>query len=77
MKIKAVLFGLLMAAVIIQCKSSRVSDAEKSMFDYFSQVPPRDTAELFAPGIISDIVKKAWSLAVSPNGDEVFFPRGT
>ena len=77
MKIKVVLFCLLIASVIIQCKSSRVSDSEKGLFDYFSQVTPKDTAELFAPGIISDTLKKAWSLAVSPNGDEVFFSRGT
>ncbi len=76
MKTKFVLFSLLVAAVLNQCMSSHVSDSEKILFDYFGQIPPKDTAEIFAPGIISDTVKKAWSLAVSPNGDEVFFSRG-
>jgi len=76
MKTKAVLFSLLVAAVLNQCISSKDSNSERNLFDYFSQVPPKDTAEVFAPGIISDTVKKAWSLAISPNGDEVFFSRG-
>ena len=76
MKTKAVLFSLLFTVVFSQCKSSHVSDSGKSLFDYFGQIPPKDTAELFAPGIISDTIKKAWSLAVSPKGDEVFFARG-
>ena len=76
MKTKTVLFCILVAAVISQCISSHNSESQKYLFDYFGQIPPKDTAEIFAPGIISDTVKKAWSLAVSPNGDEVFFSRG-
>lgn len=49
---------------------------ERKTFDYFSQNAPGDSGALFAPGLISDTVKKAWSLAVSPYGDEVFFARG-
>lgn len=76
MNTKTVLFSLLVAGVICQCIPSHNSDSQKNLFDYFGQIPPKDTAELFAPGIISDTVRKAWSLAVSPNGDEVFFSRG-
>lgn len=76
MKTKTVLLSLLVATVIIQSISSQDSNSEKSLFDYFRQVPPKDTAKIFAPGIISDTIKKAWSFAISPYGDEVFFSRG-
>jgi len=45
-------------------------------FDYFGQVPPGDTAQVFAPGIISDSATKDGVVAISPKGDEVFFVRG-
>lgn len=76
MKTKTVLLSLLVATVINQSISSQDSNSEKSLFDYFRQVPPKDIAKIFAPGIISDTIKKAWSFAISPYGDEVFFSRG-
>jgi len=76
MKAKRVLFGLLITTSIIQCTFSPKSGSEKKPFDYFGQIPPKDTAILFAPGIISDTAKKAHTLAISPNGDELFFSIG-
>lgn len=76
MKTKTLLLSLLVASVINQSTFSQDSNSGKSLFDYFRQTPPKDTAKIFAPGIISDTVKKAWSLAISPFGDEVFFSRG-
>ena len=72
MKTKTVLFCLLVVGVISQCISSHNSDSQKNLFDYFGQIPPRDTAEIFAPGLISDTVRKAWYLAVSPDGKYIF-----
>lgn len=76
MKTKTVLLSLLITTAIIQSTFPQESISEKKPFDYFKQIPPKDTAILFATGIISDTVKKAWSLAISPYGDEVFFSRG-
>lgn len=71
MKAKVILTGLL----IISIQSSFSQRPDKS-FDYFGQVTPVDSAELFAPGLISDTAKKARALAISPVGDEVFFSTG-
>jgi hypothetical protein len=76
MKTRTVLLGLLISAAIIQCTFSPKSVSEKKPFDYFGQTPPEDSAKLFAPGIISDTAKKASDLAISPNGDEVFYAIG-
>jgi Tol biopolymer transport system component len=76
MKAKTVSLSLLITVTIIQCTFSPRSVSEKKPFDYLGQKPPVDTAILFAPGIVSDTAKKASSLAVSPNGDELFFSVG-
>ncbi|MBN2069141.1 MAG: PD40 domain-containing protein [Opitutales bacterium] len=47
-----------------------------NLFDYFGQVPPGNTAQIFAPSIISNNTTKEGALAISPKGDEVFFVRG-
>lgn len=75
MKTKTVWFCLLIATVVNQSISSQNSNSEKNLFDYFGQDFP-ETSKIFAPGIISDTIKKAWSLAISPYGDEVFFSTG-
>ncbi len=49
---------------------------EQKSFDYLGQAPPGDSAEIFAPGIISDTATKESALAISPDGHEVFFVRG-
>jgi Tol biopolymer transport system component len=76
MKSKTVLLSLLIIAALIYCSCLHKSPSEKKPFDYFGQFPPKDTAELFAPGIISDTAKRASALAISPYGDEVFFSAG-
>lgn len=76
MKTKTVLLILLITTTIIQSTFPQKSVSEKKPFDYFGQIPPKDTAQLFAPGIISDTAKKACDIAISPNGDELFFAIG-
>ena len=39
---------------------------------FFHQSPPSDTPQLFAPGIISDQYSNR-DMAISPNGDELFY----
>lgn len=75
MKAKIILLGLFIT-VTFQHTFSQKSVSEKTSFDYFGQIPPKDSAKLFAPGIISDTAAKGSALAISPNGDEVFFSRG-
>jgi hypothetical protein len=45
-------------------------------FDYFGIKSPGEKTELFAPDIVSLKDSKEKSLAISPNGDEVFFSGG-
>lgn len=45
-------------------------------FDYFGSASPGEKIELFAPDIVSLKNSKEKSLAISPNGDEVFFSAG-
>lgn len=45
-------------------------------FDYFGINSPGEKIELFAPNIVSLKNSKEKSLAISPNGDEVFFSGG-
>lgn len=45
-------------------------------FDYFGQVSPGDSAQVFAPLIISDRETTDGVVTISPIGDEVFFVRG-
>lgn len=42
---------------------------EQKSFDYFGQIPPGDSAIIFAPGIMSNTATRESALAVSPNGD--------
>ena len=45
-------------------------------FDYFGLKSPGEKIELFAPNIVSLKNSKEASLAISPNGDELFFSVG-
>jgi|AGTN01.1.fsa_nt_gi WD40-like Beta Propeller Repeat. len=45
-------------------------------FDYFGLASPGDEIELFAPDIISLKNSKETSIAISSNGDEIFFSGG-
>jgi hypothetical protein len=53
-----------------------ISVAQHSGFDYFGLPSPMDSIQLFAPGVTSLKNSKEKSLAISPNGDEVFFSAG-
>jgi hypothetical protein len=75
MKAKIILLSLLIT-IIFPNTFSQKSVSEQKSFDYFGQIPPKDSATVFAPGIISDTAKKAHDLAISPHGDEVFFATG-
>ncbi|MGA2408718.1 MAG: hypothetical protein ABSF81_18480 [Bacteroidales bacterium] len=75
MKAKIILLGLFIT-ITFQNTFSQKSVPKQKSFDYYGQIPPKDSAKLFAPGIISDTATRAHDLAISPNGDEVFFARG-
>jgi len=49
---------------------------QRHQFDYFGMTSPGEKTELFAPGIVSLKNSREGSLAISPNGDEVFFAGG-
>ncbi len=76
MKTKVALIIFLIAANV-QCLFSQKINTCQKPFDYLGQVPPADSAEVFAPGLISDTSKKASILAISPIGDEIFYCIGT
>lgn len=40
---------------------------------YLGQVPPGDTAVLFAPGVLSDDTHSPLGIAVTPDGKEIFY----
>lgn len=78
MKTKNLIFGFISIALIYSLFASCGSEKTKSAsFDYFGQTPPGNTPELFSPGIISVKDVKDAAIAISPEGDEVFFVRGT
>jgi len=41
--------------------------------DYLGQIPPKDSAIIFAPEIVSVSGRYEYGLAISPNHDEIFF----
>jgi Tol biopolymer transport system component len=55
---------------------SQKSEIEDKPIDYPSWLPGKDTAEIFAPGIISLPGTRESALTVSPDGNELFFVRG-
>lgn len=57
------LFGLISMNLISQ----------EITIDYLGQSPPTDIPEIFAPGIVSLNDRYEYGLAVSPNGEEIFF----
>ncbi len=75
MKTKFALSAILII-IINQNIFSQKPVPEQMPFDYFGQIPPGDSAEIFTPGLISDTATKESALAIYPNGDEVFFVRG-
>ncbi|MGB8492600.1 MAG: hypothetical protein WCE64_16220 [Bacteroidales bacterium] len=77
MKTILVLLSLLIITSTTQSLFPQKSASKLKPFDYFGQIPPEDALKIFAPGIISDTTKIAHALAISPNGDEVFYSTGT
>jgi len=52
---KIVLLALIITIIIVyQNISSTDSVSKQKSFDYFGQIPPGDSAKIFAPGVISD-----------------------
>lgn len=44
--------------------------------DYFGQTPPKDSAIIFAPGVISVTNRGEYALSISPKHDEFFYNAG-
>ena len=44
--------------------------------DYLGQTPPKDSAIIFAPGVISVTNRGEYALSISPNHDEFFYNTG-
>jgi hypothetical protein len=76
-KMKRIVLLFLLGIIFTNC-----SESGKSIIDtkdaYFGQTPPGLIPEVFAPGIVSDT---SWAehcqVAVSPNGDEIFWSAWT
>ncbi|MBN1820683.1 MAG: PD40 domain-containing protein [Prolixibacteraceae bacterium] len=49
------------------------SQSKKIKYDYLGQKPPGNIPELFAPGIVSVKGRYEYSLAISHDGNEIFF----
>jgi hypothetical protein len=63
-------------AAVFMVSYSLASIGQSQPFDYFNLKSPGEKTELFAPDIVSLKNSKEKSLAISPNGDEVFFSGG-
>jgi Tol biopolymer transport system component len=61
------------ALSVIVCITFAQNFILNSQGDYFGQTPPKDSAIIFAPGIVSEVNRYEYGLAISPNHDEVFF----
>lgn len=55
-------------------KSQESGNSQAIRGDYFGQIPPGDSAMLFAPGIISTGMAER-DFAITPDGNEIFFCR--
>jgi hypothetical protein len=58
--------------IIVTSLMVQVSNAQTSS-DYLGQIPPGDTAKIFAPGIISLPNRLEGSIAFTPDGNECYF----
>lgn len=55
-------------------KKEQAKDTEpKKEISYFGQTPPGSTAELFAPGTVSENGRYEYGVSFSPNMDELYF----
>ncbi|MBU8869958.1 MAG: hypothetical protein KOO60_03675 [Gemmatimonadales bacterium] len=79
MKFKHVFFLTYVAIIIVGCGCALSEKNIPPLQDqYLGQKPPGDNPEVFAPGFVSD---ESWAehcqVAVSPNGDEIFWSAWT
>jgi Tol biopolymer transport system component len=68
---KAITITLFLIFFTLMCLGQNLT------FDYFGITSPGEKIELFAPGIISLKDSREKSLAISPDGNEVFFTGGS
>ncbi len=70
------LFKILSRSVLLLSASiilfSNIFAQTKGEQKYFGQIPPGDSAQVFAPGIISTGMNER-DLAVAPSGDQIFY----
>lgn len=59
--------------VLIQPELDEAAEFPVLTGDYFDQTPPGDTAEIFAPGIISLTDRLERKIVFSPDGNSVYF----
>ncbi|RKD90475.1 TolB-like translocation protein [Mangrovibacterium diazotrophicum] len=60
-------------ALFLLVKSSFGQEFTNLYGDYLGQTPPGDTPEVFARGIVSDTLLQHSTIAISPDGNEVFW----
>jgi hypothetical protein len=67
---------LIVALSIAACMSDRKESGKPTVIrgEYFGQVPPGDTARIFAPNTISTGMNDR-DFAITPDGNEIFFSR--
>lgn len=64
---------LLVIFLIFAAQSSFGQQFTDFYGDYLGQTPPGDTPAVFAPGIVSTIYMEHSTLAISPDGNEIFW----
>lgn len=64
---------MILIAIATSCSSVATDDLPELTGEYLGQTPPRLNVELFAPGIVSTGLPES-GVAVSPNGNEIFWP---
>lgn len=75
---KNLLYSILLAIVVFMIRCSSYDGASEKFSgihgDYYGQIPPSDTAKLFAPYTISTGMNER-DFAITPDGNEMFFCR--
>ena len=62
--------------VLVLCAGSAAAAGEAGT-DYLGEKPPGDVPVIFAPGVVSVDGRYEYGLAISPDGDELFFTAET
>jgi len=76
-KIIVVVLTMFISTLSVSSQENKNGNAEFPILKgpYLGQKPPGMTPEIFAPGIVSSEEFKGFSIAFSPDGDEIFFYR--